>query len=88
MASLAAHNPASGFHGEELSIDYAWFGASDAPKVLVLISGTHGAEGFCGSGCQVGWLSEGEFREFYLKILQCSPFLELTVRVFVVAPDQ
>lgn len=57
----AAHNPASGFHGEELSIDYAWFGASDALKVLVLISGTHGAEGFCGSGCQVGWLSEASF---------------------------
>ncbi len=54
----AAHNPALGLHGEELSIDYAWFGASDAPKVLVLFSGTHGAEGFCGSGCQIGWLAE------------------------------
>ena len=54
----AAHNFALGFHGEELSIDYAWFGASDASKVLVLLSGTHGAEGFCGSGCQIGWLAE------------------------------
>ena len=51
--------PASGPEGEPLHTDLAWHGPSDAEAVLVTISGTHGAEGFCGSGVQVGWLEEG-----------------------------
>jgi len=31
--------------------------------VLVTISATHGVEGFCGSGAQVGWLESGLYRE-------------------------
>ena len=27
-------------------------------RLLILISGTHGVEGFCGSGCQVGYLAD------------------------------
>lgn len=52
-------NPNRGPRGEELATDTAWFGAADAPTVMVAISGTHGAEGFCGSGCQVDWLHSG-----------------------------
>jgi hypothetical protein len=39
---------------EELSTDLAWLGPVAASRVLVTISGTHGAEGFCGSGVQTG----------------------------------
>src|ERR1700736_5446894 len=39
---------------EELSTDLAWLGPVAASHVLVTISGTHGAEGFCGSGVQTG----------------------------------
>ena len=53
-------NPNRGPDGGDLSTDVAWFGPRDAPKVLVMVSGTHGAEGFCGSGAQVDWLRRGE----------------------------
>ncbi|MFN3523153.1 MAG: M14 family metallopeptidase [Phenylobacterium sp.] len=53
-------NPNRGPRGEALSTDVAWVGPSDAEAVLVMISGTHGVEGFCGSGAQVDWLARGE----------------------------
>jgi hypothetical protein len=60
-ASLeAATNPNRGPDGGELSTDVAWIGPRDAEAVLVMISGTHGVEGFCGSGAQVDWLARGE----------------------------
>jgi hypothetical protein len=43
-------NPNRGPTGERLATDCAWIGPRDAPKVLVLVSGTHGVEGFCGAG--------------------------------------
>lgn len=46
-------NPLRGIQGEKLYLDLAWFGAPDAAKVLILLSGTHGIEGYCGSGIQV-----------------------------------
>jgi len=55
------HPVARGADGEELSIDVAVLGPDDATRVLVLTSGTHGAEGFCGSGCQVGFLHDDAF---------------------------
>ncbi|MEP6997329.1 MAG: M14 family metallopeptidase [Betaproteobacteria bacterium] len=62
-ASMSRHiHPTQrGFEGEELSIDLAMLGEADAPGLLLLISGTHGVEGFCGSGCQVGLLRDYEF---------------------------
>jgi hypothetical protein len=45
-----------------LSTDVIWIGDADAKKVLVLISGTHGVEGFCGSAIQ----------SFILQALQAS----------------
>ena len=55
-------HPERGPDGGELATDVAWFGPKDAPAVLVMISGTHGVEGFCGSGAQVDWLRRGGAR--------------------------
>jgi Protein of unknown function (DUF2817) len=53
-------NPnAEGAEGEELAADVARFGEMDAGNLFVVISGTHGNEGFCGSGCQTGFIGEG-----------------------------
>jgi len=49
-------NPLRGPNREQLATDTVWLGPKAARNVLVLISGTHGVEGFCGSGCQVDWL--------------------------------
>jgi hypothetical protein len=59
LASDAYHNPHRGPHGEALATDVTWAGPPDARGVLLMISATHGAEGFCGSGCQVDWLADG-----------------------------
>jgi Protein of unknown function (DUF2817) len=50
-------NPAKGVAGEELTTDVVLIGPADAGRLMVVASGTHGAEGFCGSGIQVGWLA-------------------------------
>ncbi len=55
------HPTERGAAGESLSMDFALLGATDAPGLLLLISGTHGAEGFCGSGCQVALLHDENF---------------------------
>jgi Protein of unknown function (DUF2817) len=45
--------PTRGPAGEELTTDVARVGPADARNVLMTVSATHGAEGFCGSGIQV-----------------------------------
>ena len=40
----------------ELAMDVAEIRSDDQAYLLLVISGTHGVEGFCGSGCQVGFL--------------------------------
>ena len=55
-------HPSAGPGDEELATDAAWFGPSDASSALVLISATHGVEGYCGSGAQVDWLRREEFK--------------------------
>jgi hypothetical protein len=52
-------HPLRGIAGEKLYLDLAWFGELTANKVLLLISGTHGVEGYCGSGIQVGSIRTG-----------------------------
>jgi hypothetical protein len=47
-----------GPRGESLSIDVARLGPEDASDALVVLSGTHGVEGFAGAGCQVGFLTD------------------------------
>lgn len=49
-------HPLKGPAGEALACDSAWLGAEDARRVLVVVSATHGVEGFAGSGPQVALL--------------------------------
>ena len=50
-----------GIAGEPLAMDVALLGVREAPWLLVLTSGTHGIEGYCGSGCQIGLLRDPVF---------------------------
>jgi hypothetical protein len=52
-------NPCSGDTRFELFTDVALLGPADAGNCLVLISGTHGVEGFAGSATQTGLLLGG-----------------------------
>lgn len=55
-------NPnAKGISGEDLNTDIVQIGSPNAPKVMLLLSGTHGVEGYCGSGAQIGLLNQGYF---------------------------
>jgi len=49
--------------GGPLAIDVAVTGASDATALLVVSSGTHGVEGFCGSGIQVALLEDAAVKD-------------------------
>ena len=49
---------ASGADGKPLFLDTTTIGARDAKTALLLISGTHGVEGYFGSGVQTGLLRE------------------------------
>jgi hypothetical protein len=64
-ASLAseAHPNARGAQNETLAIDAALLGEPAAPALLIVTSGTHGVEGFAGSGCQVAVLHDRELLE-------------------------
>ena len=48
--------------GETLATDVALFGPSNARHLLVLMSGTHGVEGFAGSGIQTSMIEGLRFR--------------------------
>ncbi len=50
-------NPLAGPNEEPLATDTAWAGPANAGRAVVLVSATHGVEGFCGSGAQIDWLS-------------------------------
>ncbi|OTP67403.1 hypothetical protein PAMC26510_31200 [Caballeronia sordidicola] len=54
------HPSAEGRFGEALSIDVAHLGNRSADRQLLVISGTHGQEGYAGSAAQVGWLLSSE----------------------------
>lgn len=51
-------NPHTEAKGESIYIDVVLLGDKDAQNVLVVISGTHGVEGFAGSAIQTGILRE------------------------------
>jgi hypothetical protein len=71
-ASLSAYvHPERGPDGGEVATDVAWIGPADATGVLVLVSGTHGVEGHCGSGAQVDWLRRGEAARLGPKLAVC-----------------
>ena len=51
-------HPDPGRDDEELAIDVAVLGPADAKDVLLVVSGTHGVEGYAGSALQSWWLDE------------------------------
>ncbi|MVQ29829.1 DUF2817 domain-containing protein [Ramlibacter sp. MAH-25] len=57
-------HPERGRDGEELAMDVARDGEPGAERVLVLSSGCHGVEGYCGSGVQVTALRDAAWREY------------------------
>lgn len=63
-------HPNKGPNNEALFMDFAVIGPADAANALVIVSGTHGTEGYCGSGCQVKLLSNvaelAKFSDFRL----------------------
>lgn len=59
-AAIETHrHPASGPDGGVLSVDTASIGNKAARKAVILISGTHGVEGYAGSAAQIDWLRRG-----------------------------
>jgi ribosomal protein S18 acetylase RimI-like enzyme len=59
-AEIVSHrHPLAGPDGSPLFLDEARFGKADARCVLFVASGTHGIEGFCGSGIQTFLLRGG-----------------------------
>src|SRR5262245_52312802 len=61
-AELASYrHPLPGPDGEPLFLDTARLGPPDARRVLFVASGTHGIEGFCGSGIQTNLIASGLF---------------------------
>ena len=58
-AAIRHHvHPMKGPAGEELATDVARLGPDKASRVLGIGSGTHGVEGYCGSGAQTALLTE------------------------------
>ena len=59
-ATIISHeHPGRGPDGAALATDVAVLGRPDAPNRLLVMSGTHGVEGFAGSLCQNVWLRDG-----------------------------
>jgi Protein of unknown function (DUF2817) len=56
----AEHPSAKGPGGRAIFMDCATLGPPSAPNAIVVISGTHGPEGYCGSGVQTGLLIDGQ----------------------------
>lgn len=56
-------HPEKGPNGELLATDVARIGSPSARNIVVIQSATHGVEGFCGSGTQVGWLKLGDWKK-------------------------
>lgn len=57
--STYVHPTHTGPDGGTLSIDVAHLGNPTAPRQLLVISGTHGLEGYAGSAAQIAWLQLG-----------------------------
>jgi Protein of unknown function (DUF2817) len=51
-------HPLKGKDGETLALDVAVVGNPNSPKRILLSSGCHGVEGFCGSGIQIATLKD------------------------------
>jgi hypothetical protein len=62
LAVASYPHPLPGRDGEALAIDVVLDGLAGADKLLIVSSGCHGVEGFCGSGVQVCALQDAAFR--------------------------
>lgn len=60
VESLA--HPLPGRDGEHLALDVVRDGPAEAERLLIISSGCHGVEGFCGSGIQVALLHDDAWR--------------------------
>jgi hypothetical protein len=60
VSYLHAHK---GVEGEALAMDVATLGNPAAPELLFTMSGTHGAEGYCGSGAQLALFENAALRQ-------------------------
>lgn len=58
LVQHAHRHPMLGVDGETLAMDLALAGAADAQALLIVSSGCHGVEGFCGSAVQRAVLAE------------------------------
>src|SRR5271165_3144859 len=58
-ATSRVHPAATGPDGKTLFLDTTAIGPRDAASALLLISGTHGVEGYFGSGVETGLIREG-----------------------------
>ena len=56
------HPSERGAEGEDLAADAALLGPPNSSALICVLAGTHGAEGFCGSGIQVGLLRDPSLR--------------------------
>lgn len=61
VAVTSYPHPLQGPQGEELATDVALFGSQQAERLLVMVSGVHGVEGFSGSAAQVGWIAQRRY---------------------------
>lgn len=59
---VSHRNPGTGPEGEPLYTDCAIVGPENPDRVMIVNSGNHGVEGFCGSAALAGWLRSGFHR--------------------------
>mgnify|MGYP000844829356 FL=1 len=55
-AITSYRHPLPGPQGEALYTDVARLGPASASRLMLVVSGTHGVEGYYGSDCQIAWL--------------------------------
>lgn len=68
-------HPLLGPDEEQLAIDIAELGPESATEVVLVVSGTHGVEGYCGSSLQREWLTHhGPERPDHVRVIMIHGF--------------
>lgn len=62
LAVRSCEHPERGREGETLAMDVALQGSADARRMLVVSSGCHGIEGFCGSAVQIALMQNQDWQ--------------------------
>jgi hypothetical protein len=63
LSAQSRLHPGKGCDGEELAMDLARDGCARDDRLLIVSSGCHGVEGFCGSGVQFATLQDSAWRD-------------------------